>query len=186
VIGCVGRLRHEKGQGLLLDAMAEVVKIFATARLLVVGDGPDEDTLKYHAAQKGLQNQVTWCGKTDAERVFRLYSLMDVVAVPSRFEGFGLVAAEAMAAGRPVVASAVDGLEEVVEDGVTGLLVPPGDGAALAEALIDLLRHPAKAIGMGRKGKERVRKLFSIERYRECILAAYAQCVNPGQTGGQG
>jgi glycosyltransferase involved in cell wall biosynthesis len=186
VIGCVGRLRHEKGQAILLEAMEEVVKTFATARLLVVGDGPHADTLKHHAAQKGLQNHVIWCGMTDADRVFQLYRLMDVVAVPSRFEGFGLVAAEAMAAGRPVVASAVDGLEEVVENGVTGLLVPLGDSAALATALIDLLRHPAKAIGMGRKGKERVRKLFSIERYRECILAAYAQCVNPGQTGGQG
>jgi len=109
-----------------------------------------------------------------------------VVAVPSHFEGFGLVAAEAMAAGRPVVASAVDGLAEVVEDGVTGLLVPPGDSAALAAALIDLLQHPAKAVEMGRRGKARVRELFSVERYRESILAAYAQCTNHGQAGGQG
>ena len=186
VVGCVGRLRHEKGQTLLLEAMAEVVKAFPMARLLVVGDGPDADTLKQHSAQKGLQNNVIWCGKIDAERVFQLYSRMDVVAVPSHFEGFGLVAAEAMAAGRAVVASSVDGLVEVVEDGVTGLLVPPGDSCALATALIDLLQHPDKAIEMGRQGKERVRKLFSMERYRESILAAYAQYVNPGQGGVQG
>jgi len=186
VIGCVGRLRHEKGQTLLLEAMAEVVKAFPMAQLLVVGDGPDADTLKRHAAQTGLQNHVIWYGMTDADRVFQIYSLMDVVAVPSLFEGFGLVAAEAMAAGCAVVASAVDGLTEVVEDGVTGLLVPPGDSSALAAALFDLLQHPAKAIEMGRQGKERVRKLFSIERYRESILAAYAQCANPGQVVGQG
>jgi L-malate glycosyltransferase len=186
VIGCVGRLRHEKGQAILVDAMAEVVKTFATARLLVVGDGPDANTLKYQTAQKGLQNHVIWCGKTDAERVFQLYSLMDVVAVPSHFEGFGLVAAEAMAAGRAVVASAVDGLAEVVENGVTGILVQPGDSTALAEALIDLFRHPGKAIGMGRNGKERVRNFFSIERYRDCILAAYVHCVDPKHVGGHG
>jgi len=181
VIGCVGRLRHEKGQILLLDAMAEVINTIAMARLLVVGDGPDADALKRHATQRGMQNHIIWCGKTDAERVYHLYRLMDVVAVPSVFEGFGLVAAEAMAAGRAVVASAVDGLAEVVEDGVTGLLVSPGDSTALATALIDLLQHPAKAVEMGRQGKARVRELFPMERYRESILAVYAQCVNRGQ-----
>ena len=186
VLGIVGRLAEQKGHSVLLDAMTEVVKTFSTVRLLVVGDGPDADALKLHAAQIGLQNHVIWCGMTDAERVFQFYSLMDVVAVPSHFEGFGLTAAEAMAAGRPVVASTVDGLTEVVEDGVTGFLVPPGDSSALAAALIDLLQHPTKAIEMGRQGKERVRKLFSMERYRESILAAYAQCANPGKAGVQG
>lgn len=173
VVGVVGRLRWEKGQGVLLEAMAEVISRTPTTLLLVVGDGSDREVLQCQAEQLGIADNLRWLGKQSADEVFRLYSIMDLVAVPSIFEGFGLVAAEAMAAGLPVVASDVDGLAEVVADGETGLLVPQQDTAALAAALIELLESPEKAAEMGFKGRHRVEKCFSLQRFSECTLAAY-------------
>jgi glycosyltransferase involved in cell wall biosynthesis len=186
VLGIVGRLTEQKGHSVLLEALPEVISRFPELAVVIIGDGPERQSLEEKATLLGVAGQIVWMGKKSRDEVLGLYGVMDIFVMPSLYEGFGLTAAEAMAAGRPVVASAVDGLEEVVEDGVTGLLVPPGDSVALAAALINLLGHPAKAIEMGRQGKARVQQLFSMERYRESILAAYAQCVNPGQVGGQG
>lgn len=174
VVGVVGRLRWEKGQGVLLVAMAQVVRHIPTSLLMVVGDGPDRDGLQRQAERLGITDNVIWLGSQSAEEVFRLYSIMDVVAVPSIFEGFGLVAAEAMAAGLPVVGSAVDGLAEVIADHETGRLVPPQDAGALAAALIALLESPETAADMGRKGRQRVEEHFSLQRFSESTLAAYS------------
>ena len=173
VVGVVGRLRWEKGQSILLEAMGEVVRQIPSALLLVVGDGPDREVLQRQALQLGITDNVHWMGCQSAEEVFRLYSIMDVVAVPSIFEGFGLVAAEAMAAGLPVVGSAVDGLAEVIVDHETGRLVSPQDAGALAAALIALLESPETAAEMGRKGRQRVEEHFSLKRFSESTLAAY-------------
>src|SRR5881409_1032760 len=98
-----------------------------------------------------------------------LMAEMDIVAVPSRFEPFGIVAVEAMVQGRPVVASAVGGLTETVVDGTTGRLVPAGDPARLADALADLVRSSALREQMGEAGRERAIALFSPDR----VVAAY-------------
>lgn len=177
-VGVVGRLRWEKGQRVLLEAMVEVAKQIPSAMLLVVGDGPDREDLQCQAERLGITDNVLWLGQQNAEEVFRLFSVMDVVAVPSIFEGFGLVAAEAMAAGRPVVASAVDGLAEVVADGRTGALVPPGDIGALAAALVQLLKDPELARTYGKSGLKRCRDLFGLARFRDTTLAAY-RCLLP-------
>lgn len=173
VIGVVGRLRWEKGQKVLLLAMSEVIRKCPDALLMVVGDGPDMADLKKTAARIGIQDHVIWTGAKKPDEVWRLYAIMDIIAVPSLFEGFGLVAAEAMAAGLPVVASEVDGLREVVEDRVTGYLVPAKDERALAERLIQLLNHPVQAQTMGRNGGERVSRLFSMEYYSNSIREVY-------------
>lgn len=173
VVGVVGRLRGEKGQRVLLEAMATVFRQMPSALLLVVGDGPDRDDLQRQAERMGIADNVRWIGQQSADEVFRLYAIMDVVAVPSIFEGFGLVAAEAMAAGLPVVGSAVDGLAEIIIDNETGRLVPPRDADALAAALISLLAAPQTASMMGRKGVQRVGQHFSLQRFSECTLAAY-------------
>jgi glycosyltransferase involved in cell wall biosynthesis len=98
VVGVVGRLREEKGQAFLLDSMAEVIKTNPDSMLLVVGDGPDRMSLELKAERLGLSNNILWLGQKSHEEVYQLYGIMDVVAVPSLFEGFGLTAAEAMAA----------------------------------------------------------------------------------------
>lgn len=173
VIGFVGRLRHEKGLDILLDALQHVIKVHPDTLLLVIGKGPDRESLKLIADSLKLQKHIIWLGQKSPEEVYQLYSIMDVVAVPSLFEGFGLVAAEAMAAGLPVVATKVEGLTEVIEDGVTGILVPPGNSQALAKAITELLVNQDRALQMGQKGLQRVQEHFSIEKFKESILAAY-------------
>jgi glycosyltransferase involved in cell wall biosynthesis len=173
VVGVVGRLRKEKGHAWLLETMAEVVRLIPDVVLLVVGDGPDREGLKQKAENLGISRNVIWMGEKPIDEVYRLYSAMDVVAVPSLFEGFGLTAAEAMAAGRPVIASDVDGLREVVEDGITGIITPLGDSKALAGSLTKLLENPELRDEMGQRGHEVVEKKFSLERFQKVILSAY-------------
>lgn len=162
LMGAVARVRHEKGIDVLLDAFAQVTG----AQLLIVGDGPDRAAL-----EKRAPANVMWAGQQPWERAIALMKGMDVVVVPSRFEGFGLTAAEAMAAGKPVVASDVDGLREVVGD--AGLLVPAGDAVALAAALKRLLGNPEERAVLGRKARERAEKTFSLELFRQRILDCY-------------
>jgi len=173
IIGVIGRLRWEKGQDILLNAMPAVIKAIPNVMLLVVGDGPDRISLEQSAKSLGIKENIRWLGQKNQQKVFELYSIMDVMAVPSIFEGFGLTAAEAMAAGLPVVASYVDGLSEVVEDGRTGYLVPPGDSTIMAERITDLLSHPTKAAAMGEAGRRRVMRHFSMERFAESMLSVY-------------
>lgn len=177
VIGAVGRLRSEKGQSISLHAMVDVIKVLPDTVLLVVGDGPDRRHLEQTAKRLGIDRHVIWLGQKDQNEVFQLYSIMDTVAVPSVFEGFGLSAAEAMAAGCPVVGTRVDGLAETIEEDVTGYAVPVNDSRELAAALIRLLSNPAKAKAMGLRGYERVRKMFSIGRFAESTIAAYRHFI---------
>jgi len=173
VIGVVGRLRWEKGQDILLDAMPAVIKAIPNIILLVVGDSPDREKLRVKTKELGIENHIIWLGQMDHEEVVKLYTIMDVVVIPSRFEGFGLAAAEAMAAGRPVVASDVDGLREIVVNGITGYFFPVSDHQELAKTLIKLLKSPEKAKAFGVKGYKRVQEIFSMERFAESTIAAY-------------
>ncbi len=180
VVGVVGRLSPEKGQRWLLDAMGKVVQHLPSARLLVVGDGAERETLVAHADKVGLNGRVVWAGKVSREEALVCFGAMDVVAVPSLWEGFGLCAAEAMAFAKPVVASDVDGLREVVSNGQTGRLVPCGDAGAMADALVALLRDPATMQRLGRAGRARAEQFFSArtfaDRHRR-LYAALAGCT---------
>lgn len=173
VIGVVGRLRWEKGQDILLEAMPEVIKAIPNAILLVVGDGPDRKKLEDKAKELGIENHIIWMGQMDHEEVIKLYTIMDVVAVPSRFEGFGLSAAEAMAAGCPVICSRVDGLTEIIEDGVMGYLFPVGDSKRLAISLINVLSKKQKSVDIANKGKEHIKNNFSIDKFAVSMTTAY-------------
>jgi glycosyltransferase involved in cell wall biosynthesis len=173
VVGIVGRLRKEKGHSILLDAMVEVVRDVPSAKLLVVGDGPDRSQLIRRAETLDIADHILWLGAKEPAETIQLYGIMDVVVVPSLFEGFGLTAAEAMAAGRPVVASEVDGLREVIHQGRTGFLIPPGNSNIMAKRLVELLSDPTKAQAMGEAGRQRVKQHFSLERFAEAALTAY-------------
>jgi len=173
IIGVVGRLRSEKGQAVLLNAIIDVIKVFPDSVLLVVGDGPDRVSLEQRAKSLGLESNILWLGQKDQSEVFQLYSIMDVVAIPSVLEGFGLSVAEAMAAGCPVVGSRIDGLTEIIEDGVTGHTVPVNESGGLAVALIELLSNPEKAGSMGSRGHDRVKNMFSLERFAVSTVASY-------------
>lgn len=153
-----GRLSPEKG-------ILELVAAAAGLPLVIVGDGPLRDRVP------GARGFV---GHDELER---LYARAAVVAVPSHREGFGVVCAEAMAHGRPVVASAVGGLLDLVVDGETGILVPPGDVAALRDALTRLLADEALRRRMGDAARERVRAHFAWGPVTDATIAAYREAL---------
>ncbi len=178
VIGTVCRLAEpEKGLTILMQAMGQLKSGSATPwfQLLIVGEGQAYGMLRDLRAQLGLSEWVVFCGmRRDIERVL---PLMQIFVMPSLSEGFGIAIVEAMAACRPVVATAVGGIPEIVVHGETGLLVPPGDPSALAAAIQDLLSHPAKARSFGHRGRQRVQECFSIQsvvqRHEELYEALY-------------
>ena len=178
VIGMVGRLAHQKGHSVLLTALKQIIAHVPEAILLVVGDGPEKEALHNMAESAGLANKIIWLGARSQNDVFSLYGLMDVFVMPSLYEGFGLTAAEAMAAGLPVVGTRIEGLSEVIEDGVTGYLVPPGDSDALAGQVIKLLEDEEKSRKMGERGKQRVRSHFSLMRFRETMINLYEYALS--------
>jgi glycosyltransferase involved in cell wall biosynthesis len=175
VVGIVGRLAEQKGHTFLLDAFAYVVAQFPSAIMLVVGDGPLRQQLEEQGRRLGIDRSIRWLGSQPQEEVFRCYTVMNIFAMPSLFEGFGLTAAEAMASGLPVVATSVDGLTEVVSHNETGLLVPPGDTKALANGIISLLGNTAMREMFGRNAHLRVRQNFSLETFSSAILSVYLQ-----------
>ena len=155
----VGRLSEEKGIGQLLEATAGLPRV-------IVGDGPLRD---------GIPEAV---GFVPPSELGAYYERAAVVACPSRREGYGVAAREAMAYGRPVVASAVGGLLDAVEDGVTGVLVPPGDVRALREAVERLLADPDERRRLGVAARQRARESFSFDVSTATLVAAYRETLN--------
>lgn len=136
VFGAVSRLREEKGIDLLVEAFSRLVAEGHNVHLHIVGNGPDENELKRLVSKLNIAHKVTFFGEAGWETAMQQMALMDAVVVPSRFEGFGLSAAEAMAMGKPVAASNVFGLKEVVSDGETGLLFENGNSPDLYAKLL--------------------------------------------------
>lgn len=148
LIGAAGALRQLKGHDVLLRAMPEIVRREPRAMLYLFGTGPAEQDLRDLVARLGLGGHVRLVGELSA-LLPRVLASMDVVAHPSRAESFGLVVGEAQACGVPVVASRVGGIPEILRDGETGLLVPPEDPAALAQALGKMLGDEDARTAMG-------------------------------------
>ena len=178
LIGAIGNLEARKGFRTLLEAFRLVAAKRADARLVVVGapaEPAEEFALRALAADPALSGRVALAGYRP--RAWRYAAAFDIVAVPSlRSESFGLAALDGMLAGKPVVAARVGGLPEVVADGETGLLVPPGDPEALAAALERLLADPGLAQRLGEAGRARAAERFSAARmaaaYREALLGS--------------
>src|SRR5438477_3790960 len=175
LVGNVGRLALQKGQRHLIAAMPLLLQRVPRAHAVIAGGGDLEDYLRDLAEEASVAERVHVLGPR--KDVPALMHAIDVFAMPSIWEGFGLVLLEAMAAGRPIVASRVATIPEVVMDGETGLLVPAGDPLALAEALAQLAQDRDRARHFGESGRERLRRQFSIEKmvgdtellYRELV-----------------
>lgn len=182
LVSVVGRLTEQKGHTYLLDAFAEVIQALPSAHLLVVGDGELRLALERQAARLGLRDSVTFTGRR--EDVPRIMMALDVLVMPSLWEGFGLVLLEAMAAGRPVVASQVSAISEIVVEGETGLLVPPADPKALAKALLTILVDPTLAVGMGHHGRARLEQEFTIGKMIEATDLVYSDLKNESRYDG--
>lgn len=170
-LAVVGRLIPIKGHDVLLRAMAAVRDDVPGVTLEIAGDGPLQPELGSTAARLGLDGVVSFLGRVAPAAP--VLERAEVVVVPSFGEGFGMVALEAMERGRPVIASAVGGLPEIVEDGRTGLLVPAGDAEALARAILELAGDPGRAAAMGAAGRARALETFSQERCTDRIEAIY-------------
>lgn len=132
----VGRLCERKGLHFLVDAMGLVSREFPSVRLYIVGEGPLRDLLEAKVCELGIENNVTFVGKVTDEELVRWYNKVEVLVLPSFFEGFGMVCLEAMACGTPVIATKVPGIVDVVKDSEPCMLVEPGDSTQLAEAIV--------------------------------------------------
>lgn len=179
-VGFVGRFEPRKGVRELAAAWPTVAAALPEAHLVIAGHGEIEGELRATLAHAP---RVHWLGFT--ANVASLMRALDVVAVPSHYEGFGLVAVEAMAAGVPVVATDASSLPEIVRDGVEGRLVPPRDPTALACALIELARDPAQRQRLGTAGQRRVRDQFTLDQMlirHEALLREVAGVMEPSVT----
>jgi len=161
LVGSVGCLAARKDYATLLEALGRLARRGLDFRVALVGDGPERSALEARAAALGLAERVRFLG--ERERVERLLPGMDVFVLSSREEGIPNALLEAMAAGRPCVATAVGGTPEVLRDGATGWLVPPGSPEALAAALEEALTRPAEAQRRGQAARRAVREELSIE-----------------------
>lgn len=164
----VGNLRPEKGHLTLVDAFARVKEALPAAHLVLVGDGPLRDSIQTRAAELGITSSVELAGFVS--NVWPYLSRANVFALASRYETLGVAAQEAMAAGLPVVATNVGGLPEVVQDGKNGLLVPPEDPTAMADALLRILLSPNTSSSMTSEALQtaaRSTALEMVDRYFE-------------------
>ena len=172
---CIGRLIPIKGHLVLLRAVAQARARVPGLVLDVAGRGPLEPALKAYARELGLDEAVRFLGYVSP--IQRAIEETAIVVVPSLGEGFGMVALEAMERARPVIASAVGGLPEIVADGVTGIVVEPVDAEALAEAIVALAGDLDRAAAMGEAGRERAISEFPPERSAQRIEDLYTSAL---------
>ena len=175
---CIAAHNEKKALDVLLKAFAELRRSEQGLRLQLVGDGPLRPDLEALAAQLELGDDVQFLGRQDREQIAKLLGACSAFVVPSRAEPFGIVVLEGMMAEKPVVASAVGGIVEIVEDGRNGLLVPPDDPAALAAGLRRVLTDPALAATLGKAGRETVLRRFSRDRMGGDYSRLFTQLVS--------
>jgi len=175
LVGTVAVLRPEKAVDVLIDAAALLSDVFPHVRVLVAGSGPEEDRLRTMVRERGLEDTVLLLGlRRDVADVL---AALDVVAFSSDREGTPLAVMEAMASGKPIVATRVGGVPDLVEDGVHGLLVPRRDSRALADSIARLLRDERLRSELGRRGRERQQREFDIGVTVRQVESLYEELV---------
>ena len=188
VLGTVCRLvEPKKGLGVLLQAMDQLQRRHGSVpcRLLIVGDGPARRGLESLSENLGLSSSVVFAGMR--RDVARVLPLLDAFVLPSLYEGFGIAILEAMAAGKPVIATAVGGIPEFVKPGATGILVEPGNAGALADAIETLLADPDRARRLGANARALVQERHEMssvvrrheEVYEACMASAAQSLTMP-------
>jgi glycosyltransferase involved in cell wall biosynthesis len=175
IVGVVARLEPEKGHPTLLDAWPAVVEAVPNAHLLVVGEGTQRELLEGQVAAHGIADSVTFTGRRDD--VPAVTAALDVAVLPSYREAQGLSILEAMALSRPVVASAVGGIPEMIEHGRTGLLVLPREPGALATSIVRVLTDHPYADTLGRAGHDLVHERFCVELMVRAVETIYDEAL---------
>jgi len=171
----IGRLHPQKGQICLIEAFNLIYKNNNRYKLLIVGNGPLENALKNKAKELSLENVVIFL--KNRQDVFDIMGISDIFVFPSIYEGLPLALVEAMASGLPVIASKIDVLKEIVEDGVDGILVENSDYAKLAKAISGLIDNPELRGYLGKNAKEKAIKLFDSTAYAKKIENIYQELV---------
>jgi glycosyltransferase involved in cell wall biosynthesis len=174
----IGRHVPEKGYRHLVDGAARLERTKPDVHWILVGDGELRGELEAQAQRLGLVSHVHFTGWRDD--VAEMLALADVFVLPSESEGFGRVLVEAMAMGRPVVATNVGGIPDIVLDGETGLLVEPANAAALADAVRALVDEPARAARLGAAGRVRAESTFSLGAHVDAVERVYEEVLGRG------
>jgi glycosyltransferase involved in cell wall biosynthesis len=176
-VGSMDRAHYFKGIPTLLRALTKTTEVAA----LLVGDGDLRPDYAHLAATLGLGDRVRFAGRVDVGELPQLYQMADLLVLPSetRGEAFGVVLLEAMASGRPVIATALPGVRSVVSPGVDGILVPPADADALARSIRDVIdMTPSARCGMGAAGRRKVEAEYSWDRIGDRLESVYRDVRN--------
>lgn len=181
VIAAVGRMYHQKGFDVLIDAYERVAEKVRDVRLTLVGDGPERGALERRASGLAAADTITFTGWVPPPRVGHVIDQSTLVVVPSREEGFGLSALESAIRGRPVVASRVGGLPEVVGGEDHGVLVEPERPDELSTAILGLLEDPERAANLGAASRSRAEQLFSADKYLAAHEEIYRRLTGKAQ-----
>lgn len=175
-IGVFGMLRREKGQAHLINAVASIVNSgHDNVRLHIFGNGPDRRALEKQVHDLGMAGEMTFYG--DISNPEQEMSKMNLIVIPSLFESFGYVGIEAMVLGKPVIASAVGGLQEIFNN-ETALLVTPGDDKALSHAIVQCIQNPESSDAMAQRGYRRCEKIFSLSAMIQILSNQYINAVS--------
>jgi glycosyltransferase involved in cell wall biosynthesis len=173
VITLVAVLRAQKRHELVIAAAAEVIKVFPQARFIFVGEGPGRNRVKQEIKKAQLESQILMTGYR--EDIPAILSFTDLGIISSVAEGIPQFLFQIMAMGKPVIATEVGGIPEIVTSGVTGVLIPPEDPAALAKALVQVLGDPGSARRLGEEGRRLVEKEYTVEKMAEKVYRVYQQ-----------
>ena len=173
LIASIARLTNVKGHRFLIQAASAIIREFQEARILIVGDGVEREALQRQVREEGLENAIFFLGTR--HDVPAILSSIDIFVQPTLIrEGLPLAITEALASGKPVVATDVGGVSEAIKDRTTGLLVPPGDQNALAEGILFLLRNPLERRDIAAAGRELCLEKFSVDIMVKKIESLYA------------
>ena len=168
--GWMGRFSEEKQPEIFLEALALAAPRLPGARFVLAGDGHLRDSLRARAQALGLADRVDWPGYHPREVFF---ARVGVLVMTSKIENLPYTILEAMSSRRPVLATGVGGIPDLVEDGRTGFLVPPGEAAALADRLVDLAQNPARAAALGEAGHAKLLREFTVPAMVEAMVRVY-------------
>jgi mannosyltransferase len=176
LVGCFGRVRPDKGTDIFVDAMIRLLPSFPSARAVVLGRATNEhlafrDGLERRVREAGLAGRIAFPGEVPSTAPW--YQAIDLYVAPQRWEGFGVTPLEAAAYGVPVVATTVGAFPDIVADGVSGVLVPPGDLPAMTEAVRGFLADPERGRRLGLAARDRVAREYSLAREAAAINAVY-------------
>jgi glycosyltransferase involved in cell wall biosynthesis len=180
-VGRWDRAEQYKGADSLIAVLPRILKTAPDASLVLVGGGDDRPRLEQLTREHGVAERTHFLTGLSPEALYACFAACDVFALPSRGEGFGMVFLEAMACGKPVIGGAHGGVPDIVEDGVTGLLVPHGDSEKLAQAFETLFNDPARAWEMARRGRERVEQQFSFAQFEARLTQLLNEVLSPQQ-----